>query len=95
VASGSTASLARRIYETSHLTGSSVCVRAPSAASTSTNTRSRPTPACCDVAQALVDLLPGGVELLAGLELGGIPLATVASQLTGLPTMFVRKEAEA
>ena len=34
------------------------------------------------------------MDALAGLELGGVPLATVASQLCGLPTLFVRKEAK-
>ena len=29
-----------------------------------------------------------------GLELGGVPLATMLSQLIGLPAMFVRKEAK-
>lgn len=32
--------------------------------------------------------------MLAGIEMGGIPLATVMSQLTGLPTVFVRKHAK-
>jgi orotate phosphoribosyltransferase len=32
--------------------------------------------------------------LLAGLELGGVPLATMLSQATGLPTLFVRKQAK-
>ena len=39
-------------------------------------------------------LVPDGTEVLAGLELGGIPLATMLSQLTGLPARFVRKEAK-
>jgi orotate phosphoribosyltransferase len=33
-----------------------------------------------------------GTELLAGLELGGVPLAVTLSQVTGLPTRFVRKQ---
>jgi orotate phosphoribosyltransferase len=33
-------------------------------------------------------------HVLAGMEMGGIPLATVMSQLTGLPTVFVRKKAK-
>src|SRR4029077_8936817 len=37
---------------------------------------------------------PAGVDALAGLELGGVPLATMMSQLNGLPTRFVRKEAK-
>jgi orotate phosphoribosyltransferase len=48
-----------------------------------------------EVAEGLVSLLPANVDALAGLELGGVPLATVASQLCGLPTLFVRKEAKA
>jgi orotate phosphoribosyltransferase len=47
-----------------------------------------------EIAEALVDLLPAGVEVLAGLELGGVPLAVVASQLSGLSTVFVRKAAK-
>lgn len=48
-----------------------------------------------EIAEELVGLLPAGVELLAGLELGGVPLAVVASQVSGLPTVFVRKTAKA
>jgi orotate phosphoribosyltransferase len=47
-----------------------------------------------EIAEALVGLLPAGVELLAGLELGGVPLAVVASQVSGLPSVFVRKAAK-
>ena len=39
-------------------------------------------------------LIPDGVDALAGLEMGGIPVATVLSQVTGLPTLFVRKVAK-
>lgn len=46
-----------------------------------------------DVAEAMVALLPD-CDVLAGMEMGGIPIATVMSQLTGLPTVFVRKEAK-
>ncbi|HEX8582487.1 MAG TPA: orotate phosphoribosyltransferase [Acidimicrobiales bacterium] len=48
-----------------------------------------------DVASAMAPLVPGGVDALAGLELGGIPLVTMLSQVTGLPARFVRKEAKA
>lgn len=46
-----------------------------------------------EVAEAMVALLPE-CDVLAGVELGGIPIATVMSQLTGLPTVFVRKRAK-
>ena len=39
-------------------------------------------------------LVPDGTELLGGLEMGGIPIATVLSAETGLPALFVRKQAK-
>lgn len=45
-----------------------------------------------DVAQQMVPLIPEGTEVLAGLELGGVPVATALSLATGLPAAFVRKE---
>lgn len=46
------------------------------------------------VAEAMVPLLPE-CDVLAGMEMGGIAIVTVLSQLTGLPAVFVRKEAKA
>jgi orotate phosphoribosyltransferase len=46
------------------------------------------------IAESLAPLLPPGTDALAGLELGGVPLATALSQVTGLPACFVRKEAK-
>ncbi len=40
-------------------------------------------------------LIPPGAELLAGLELGGVPVATALSLATGIPAVFVRKQAKA
>lgn len=45
-----------------------------------------------EVAERMIDLIPPDVDGLAGLELGGIPVATVLSQLSGIPTLFVRKQ---
>jgi orotate phosphoribosyltransferase len=39
-------------------------------------------------------LVPPGTEVLAGLELGGVPIATALSLRTGLATAFVRKKAK-
>jgi orotate phosphoribosyltransferase len=47
-----------------------------------------------DIAEAMVPLLPSGTQVLAGLELGGVPIATALSLRTGLPAAFVRKEAK-
>ncbi len=46
------------------------------------------------IAEALEALIPAGTEVLAGLELGGVPLATALSLRTGLPAAFIRKEAK-
>ena len=46
------------------------------------------------VARAMVQLLPEDTDLVGGLELGGIPIATMVSSLTGRPTVFVRKQAK-
>ncbi|HXW46939.1 MAG TPA: orotate phosphoribosyltransferase [Streptosporangiaceae bacterium] len=47
------------------------------------------------VAEQMTTLVPAGTDMLGGLELGGVPIATMLSQLTGLPTLFVRKQAKA
>ena len=46
------------------------------------------------VASALAPLVPVGTEVLAGLELGGVPVATALALETGLPVAFVRKVAK-
>jgi orotate phosphoribosyltransferase len=43
------------------------------------------------IGDALSDLVPTDTQVLAGLELGGVPLATILAQNTGLPVVFVRK----
>lgn len=47
-----------------------------------------------EIALQASDLIPADTEVLAGLELGGIPLATAMGLATGLPVAFVRKEAK-
>jgi orotate phosphoribosyltransferase len=46
------------------------------------------------VASRMLALLPTDTEVLAGLELGGVPIATAMSLESGLPAMFVRKAAK-
>lgn len=45
-----------------------------------------------DIANAMRGLIASDVEVLAGLEMGGIPVVTVLSQVSGLPAAFIRKE---
>jgi orotate phosphoribosyltransferase len=47
-----------------------------------------------EVARQMLPLIPPGTEVLAGLEMGGIALVTMLSQLSGLPAAFVRKAAK-
>jgi len=47
------------------------------------------------IAARMLELVPYEAQVLAGLELGGIPIATAMSLESGLPAAFVRKEAKA
>lgn len=47
-----------------------------------------------EIARQLAPLIPPGTEILAGLEMGGIPIATALSLETGIPAVFVRKTAK-
>jgi orotate phosphoribosyltransferase len=46
------------------------------------------------IAEQMASLIPAGTEVLAGLEMGGIPVATALSLQTGIPALFVRKKAK-
>jgi len=87
--------LARRIYDRSHLTGEFRLRSGVVSGEYFDKYLFESDPELLrEVSRALVALLPEGVEALAGLELGGVPLATMASQLSGVPALFVRKEAK-
>jgi orotate phosphoribosyltransferase len=46
------------------------------------------------VAELLKPLIPADTQALAGLEMGGIPIATALSLETGIPVVFIRKKAK-
>ncbi len=48
-----------------------------------------------DLGDALAEMLPDGVNRLAGVALGAVPLVVAASLVTGLPYVVVRKETKA
>ena len=86
--------LARRIYDTCHLTGSFRLRSGQTSTEYFDKYLFEAQPALLrEVAEAMAGLLPE-CELLAAMEMGGIPIATVMSQLTGVPTVFVRKQAK-
>jgi orotate phosphoribosyltransferase len=87
--------LARTIYERTHLTGQFTLRSGATSTEYFDKYLFESDPALLrDVAAALMPLLPEGTDALAGLELGGVPIATMLSQLTGIPALFVRKEAK-
>jgi orotate phosphoribosyltransferase len=47
-----------------------------------------------DISAALAEALPDGVDRLAGVELGAVPLVTATALQTGLPYVIVRKAAK-
>lgn len=48
-----------------------------------------------EIAERMKLMIPPGTDALAALEMGGIPIGTALSLLTGLPCAFIRKEAKA
>lgn len=45
-----------------------------------------------EIVEHLTPLIPKETEILAGLELGGVPIATALSLKSGIPAVFVRKK---
>ena len=87
--------LAREIYERTHLTGEFVLRSGVVSNEYFDKYLFESDPVLLrTISEAMVPLVPEGTDALAGLELGGIPIATMLSQLTGLPALFVRKEAK-
>ncbi len=47
-----------------------------------------------EIAEKMKALVPPDTGVLAGLEMGGIPIVTMLSQLMGIPATFIRKKAK-
>ncbi|MEJ7629461.1 MAG: orotate phosphoribosyltransferase [Nocardioidaceae bacterium] len=87
-------SLARRVYDACHLTGEFRLRSGQVSNEYFDKYLFEADPMLLrDVAEEMTALVPP-CDVLAGMELGGIPIATVLSQLTGLPTVFMRKKAK-
>ncbi len=87
--------LARKIFEISHLTGEFKLRSGATSNEYFDKYRFEARPEVLrEIAKQLAQLIPHGTEALAGLEMGGIPIATALSLETGLPCVFVRKEAK-
>jgi orotate phosphoribosyltransferase len=87
--------LAKRIYDTAHITGDFTLRSGAKSTEYFDKYLFEADPKLlAGIAEAMVRLVPPGIDALAGLEMGGIPIATMLSQLTGLPVLFVRKKAK-
>jgi orotate phosphoribosyltransferase len=88
-------SLAKQIYDAAHITGDFTLRSGAKSNEYFDKYLFEADPKLlADIAEAMVKLVPPGIDALAGLEMGGIPIATMLSQLTGLPVLFVRKKAK-
>ncbi|MBK6903119.1 MAG: orotate phosphoribosyltransferase [Saprospirales bacterium] len=87
--------LAREIFASSYLTGNFMLRSGVYSSEYFDKYRFESNPSILRaIASEFAKVLPGPIQLLAGMELGGIPLATALSMETGLPCLFVRKEAK-
>jgi len=84
--------LAGRIYEVSHLTGTFTLRSGQVSNEYFDKYLFTSDPEILEsIAVHLSEMIPGGMEILAGLEMGAIPIATALSLKTGMPAIFVRK----
>jgi orotate phosphoribosyltransferase len=89
------AALAARVQAVSHLTGQFVLRSGRTSSEYFDKYLFEADPVLlADIVDAMRGLLPEGTDVLAGLELGGIPLVTLLSHRTGIPARFVRKKAK-
>ncbi|MFD8810330.1 orotate phosphoribosyltransferase [Streptomyces sp. NPDC059627] len=89
------ADLARRIHAASHLTGRFTLRSGRTATEYFDKYRFEADPVLLDeIARLMAPLVPSGTQVLAGLEMGGIPVVTALGRHTGLPCAFVRKQAK-
>lgn len=87
--------LAKKIYEVAHITGEFKLRSGQISNEYFDKYRFEARPELLsEIATQMKALIPAGTQALAALEMGGIPIATALSLVTGLPCVFVRKEAK-
>jgi len=87
--------IAREIYESAHLTGTFTLRSGQVSSEYFDKYLFEAKPALlAAIAGAMKEDIPEGTQVLAGLEMGGIPVATALSLRTGLTAAFVRKKAK-
>jgi orotate phosphoribosyltransferase len=87
--------LTLRIHAASHLTGQFTLRSGRTATEYFDKYRFEADPFLLDeIARRMAPLVPPDTQVLAGLEMGGIPVVTALGRHTGLPCAFVRKQAK-
>lgn len=87
--------LAARIHAAAHLTGEFTLRSGRTATEYFDKYRFEADPVLLDeIGRLMAPLVPAETEVLAGLEMGGIPVVTALGRHTGLPCAFVRKAAK-
>lgn len=89
------ATLAAAIYDVGHLTGEFLLRSGVTATEYFDKFQFEARPEMLRrIASAMVALIPPETQVLAALELGGVPVGTALSLETGLPLALVRKQAK-
>jgi orotate phosphoribosyltransferase len=87
--------LAKKIYSSSYLTGKFLLRSGQYSSEYFDKYRFESDPLLLStIASYLAEKVPVGTDYLAGLEMGGIPIATALSLHTKIPQIFVRKKAK-
>ena len=89
------ATVAKRIYDAAHITGTFLLRSGQTSNEYFDKYLFEAEPALlADIAQEMKALIPADAEVLAGLEMGGIPVVTALSMASGMKAAFVRKKAK-
>ena len=87
--------LGKKIYATSHITGEFLLRSGQISNEYFDKYKFESDPILLnEIAEQMKNFIPKDSEILAGLEMGGIPLASAISLKTGTPSVFVRKKAK-
>lgn len=88
-------SLAARVYSSVHLTGKFTLRLGGTSTEFFDHCSFQAEPAMLrEIAENLAPLVPADTEVVAGPDLGGVPIATMLSQVVDLPAAWVRKVAK-
>ncbi|MGR3274585.1 orotate phosphoribosyltransferase [Acaryochloris marina NIES-2412] len=89
------ADLTKAIYDTSHITGEFLLRSGQVSHEYFDKYLFEANPTLLKaIAEHLATMIPTPVDALAGLEMGGIPIVAMLSQISGYPSLFIRKKAK-